>query len=87
MRRAQIQLDEDLYTALRRRAYEQGRSMAAVVRDVLADALIPPKRMRSLDDFDFIGSGRSHQNPGHPVSEHHDEALANAIKAPDRRTR
>ncbi|MBI2321382.1 MAG: ribbon-helix-helix protein, CopG family [Chloroflexi bacterium] len=39
MKRTQIQLDEPTYERLRRRAFEQGRSMSAVARDILAGRL------------------------------------------------
>ena len=38
MKRTQIQLDDATYEAVRRRAYEQNRSMASVVRETLAKA-------------------------------------------------
>ena len=39
MKRTQIQLDDATYAAVRRKAFEQGRSMASVVRETLAEAL------------------------------------------------
>jgi len=82
MRRTQIQLDEETHTALRRLAYEQGTSMASIIRETLNESLgkktgrRPPKR---ISDFPFIGAGRSDQKKGAPVSERHDEALAHAL--------
>ena len=81
MRRTQIQLDEPTYAELRRRAYEEGRSMAALIREALAHAFgtgTPPRRL-SLSDFSFVGTGRSRQGALSPVSERHDEALAQAF--------
>jgi hypothetical protein len=85
MKRTQVQLDERTYEALRRAAYEQGRSISSIVRDTLAEALdtkVPGriKRMR-LSDFGFVGSGRSRQGKEGPVSERHDEALARTLGA------
>ena len=42
MHRTQILLEEDHYQALISRARREGRSMAAVVRDVIAKALDEP---------------------------------------------
>lgn len=82
MRRTQIQLDEEAHAALRRLAYEQGTSMASIIRDTLSRSLGkgPRKRApRSLREFPFVGSGRSDQKKSSPVSERHDEALAEAL--------
>jgi plasmid stability protein len=81
MKRTQIQLDDAVYEALRRRAFERQTSMAAVVREVLAEALGLGKgpRRASLADFSFVGCGRSAERPERPVSEHHDEALVEAL--------
>ena len=87
MKRTQIQLDEATYEAVRRRAYEQGRSMASVVRETLAEAFgTEVKKPRwTIDDFTFIGMGRDSNNPREaPVSEHHDDALADAYADWDR---
>ncbi len=81
MKRTQIQLDEATYDALRRRAFDEGRSISAVARSILAEALgssrpgaDPPLR---IEDFTFIASGRSRRNSkARPTSVHHDEALA-----------
>lgn len=87
MRRTQIQLDERTYKALRRRAYERGCSISAIVREILTRSLggrRPQKRL-TLKDFPFIGAGRSDQGKLSPVSERHDEALAEALADWDRR--
>ena len=82
MKRLQIQLDETLYDALRRRAFEDQASMASVVRDALAGAFgTAGSSQRALDDFQFVGSGSSERPPGGPVSERHDEFLDDAISA------
>lgn len=77
MKRTQIQLDEPTYERLRHRAFEQGRSMSAVARDILSEALgvhRPPRRL-TLADFPWIGMGASDDSDLAPVSERHDEAL------------
>ena len=91
MRRTQIQLDDATYEAVRRRAFEQGRSMASVVRETLAEALgtrgAGPRRR--IEDFKFIGMA---SDPAPPpdgsVAENHDrwfaEAVANRWKGADR---
>lgn len=87
MKRLQIQLDEVLYEALRRRAFEEQASMASVVRDALAGALVTPgSSRRSLGDFRFVGSGSSQPPLGGPVSERHDEFLDDATSARFRKT-
>ena len=52
MKRTQIQLDEATYEAVRRKAFEQGVSMASVVRETLADALGTSResKKRKTDD-------------------------------------
>ena len=81
MKRAQIQFDDATYAALRRRAYEERRSISSVVREELGKALLPkrPGKRLTLKDFPFVGAGRTKQRGLSPVSERHDEALAEAI--------
>jgi len=81
MKRTQIQLDERTYEVLRRRAFERGCSISSYVREVLAYSLgtTSSGRKRTLKDFRFVGAGRSIQGRLAPVSEHHDEALAEAL--------
>lgn len=81
MKRTQIQLDEWTYETLRRRAYERGSSISALVRNVLVQSLRGrgPRRRLSLKQFRFIGAGRSRHGRLGPVSERHDEALAETL--------
>jgi hypothetical protein len=81
VKRAQIQFDDETYSALRRRAYEEHRSISSVVREELQKALLPKKRRKrlTLRDFPFVGAGRTKQGGLSPISERHDEALAEAI--------
>ena len=77
MRRAQIRLDEATYALARQRASAEGISFAAFVRKALEQQLAPEDLKRShLGDFTFIGSGRSKPSDPRPLSERHDEALA-----------
>jgi len=85
MKRTQISLDDDTYARLRRRAYEEGRSMSAIVRETLARAFGDPDdlRPRTIRDFAFVGIGRTKPERG-AVSERHDDALADAYRGTDR---
>ncbi len=76
MRRTQVQLDDAAYQALKKKAFERGVSMSALLREILHQQMNPVPARRSLKSFRFVGSGRSEQGALAPVSEHHDEALA-----------
>ena len=82
MKRTQIQLDDATYEAVRRRAFEEGRSMASVVRESLARTFgtAPPEVRTTIEDFTFVGVG-SDPNPPEdlPVSEDHDRWYAQAV--------
>ncbi len=88
MVRAQIQLDERTYEALRRRAFEKGKSMSAVAREELAKALgvLRSSKRYSVKDFSWIGAGSSRKGP-HNIAENHDEEYASAIEGHRRRRR
>ncbi len=81
VKRTQIQLDEETYSILKRLAYERGRSFSSVVRETLARSLggSAGRRRTSSRQFPFVGAGRSVQHGRSPVSERHDEALAEAL--------
>ena len=90
MKRTQIQLDEATYEAVRRRAFEQGRSMASIVREALSKAFDAPaaKPARTIEDFTFVGMGTDPNPPlDLPVSVNHDrwyeEAVASRWEVPD----
>lgn len=87
MKRTQIQIDPPIYEALRRRAFEQGRSLSALVRESLAEYLGVGKRSPRLTsrNFSFVGAGRTRQGRLAPVSERHDEALAETLMKERRR--
>lgn len=80
MKRTQVQLDDVTYQLLRRKAFQRGISQAALIREVLQKYLgASPVRPRRLEDFTFIGSGYSKESKFDPISERHDEALAEAL--------
>lgn len=81
MKRTQIQLDEETYSIVKRLAYERGSSFSSVVRETLARSLgaRAKKRPTSSGQFPFVGAGRSVQHGHPPVSERHDDALAEAL--------
>lgn len=87
MRRTQLQIEESTYEALRRKAFEEGKSISAVVRELLAEGLGEGRyeRRLTIDDFPFVGAGRSRQGNLQPVSERHDEALVDALTKKSRR--
>ncbi len=77
MKRTQLQLDDRLHEALRRRAFEEGCSMSDLARRLLGEALgTMRKRRRAVGDFSFVAAGESIQGELAPVSERHDAALA-----------
>ncbi|MBI2917110.1 MAG: ribbon-helix-helix protein, CopG family [Chloroflexi bacterium] len=77
MKRTQVQLDDATFEMLRRKAFDRGISMAGLVRDALHEYLgLRVTKLRRIQQFQFIGSGRSEQGDLAPVSECHDEALA-----------
>ena len=76
MRRIPIQIDDRTYEWLRKRSFDEKRSIASIVRECLEKNAGPPL---TLKDFTFVGSGRSKQGKLAPVSVNHDAALAEII--------
>jgi plasmid stability protein len=82
MKRTLVQLDDETFRRLRQRAFRQERSIASVVREMVAKGLEGegarnrPTRAAQLAS---VGAGRSRQGRLSPVSEKHDEALAAAL--------
>ena len=74
MIRTQVQLDEDLYEALRRKAFTERKSIAATVRAILARALGRPSHggRKRRDRFTFVGAVRGKAKD---VSVRHDDYL------------
>lgn len=79
MRRTQVQLDEPTYQLLRTKAFEEGVSMASLVREAIRAHFLQagPKKQ---PPFRFAAIGRSRQGRLKPVSERHDEALDEAYR-------
>lgn len=82
MKRAQIQLDEELFEILRRRAFQKKCSISAVIREILKKDIdsTRPSSPTSIRQFHFVAAGKSKQGDLEPVSERHDDALAAAFK-------
>jgi hypothetical protein len=82
MKRTLVQFDEETYQKLRRRAFEGKRSISSVVREFVAKGLEvgPRNRFTRVEQFSSVAAGRSKQSGLSPISEHHDEALAEAIR-------
>jgi len=82
MKRALIQFDEELYKKLRKRAYEQHRSISSLVRELVSLNLDQETRsnVKHARQLSFVASGRSNQEGLSPISERHDEALARLKK-------
>ena len=77
MKRTQVQLDEATYELTRQKAFAEGRSVSAVIREAVGQYLASPASRRlTMSDFSFIGSGRSGPGDPRPLSERHDDALA-----------
>ncbi len=76
MHRTQIYLEDGQYEMLRSRARREGKSMASVIRDILADYLSPKSAAGSKDPFrQVIGIGRG---DGSPVAENFEDYLYGA---------
>ena len=81
MTHIQIQLDETTYVLAKRRACAENRSLDAIVGDALHQYLMPSaKQPVGLEGFTFIGSGQSRPGTPQPLSERHDEALAEGFE-------
>ena len=80
MIRAHVQLDETTYRLARQKAFDNGVSFAALVRDALEHYLAREDgKPLTIEDLGFVGIGSSDQGNLSPVSERHDEALAEAF--------
>lgn len=79
MRRIPIQFDDETYGALKKRAAQERRSIAAVVRESVGKYVT--RAPLTISDFTFVGSGRNASDARERPSERHDEALANALSS------
>jgi hypothetical protein len=73
MVRMQVQLDPATREALRRRAFEEGKSASAVAREILTRALRPTKG--SKPRYDFSGIIGIIKDDPESVAENHDDYL------------
>lgn len=83
-RRPQIPLNQPLYDRLRRRAFERPASMASMVREAVVASLKPADPQEYREPYPFsniVGIGECEPLPSGPISENHDEALAEAYSA------
>jgi hypothetical protein len=83
MKRLLVQLEEETFRRLRERAFRQERSIASLVREMVARGLedeAAPKRKTRTSQFSSVAAGRSRQRVPAPVSERHDEALAETLR-------
>jgi len=82
MKRAQIQLEEETFEVLRQRAFQEKKSIAGVIRELIHKEINLPARQKplSIKDFRFIAAGKSVQGSLEPVSERHDQALEEAFR-------
>ena len=80
MIRTQVQLDETTYALAKQRAFAESKSLAAIIREALTQYLTSPNSRSSelsgMNRFTFVGSGRSTPGEPYPLSESHDDALA-----------
>ena len=82
MKRVLIQLDEESFEVLRQRAFEEKKSIAGVIRELIRKEVSPSTRQKqlSIKDFRFIGAGKSVPGSLKSVSERHDQALEEAFR-------
>ena len=77
MKRTQIQLDETTYALAKQRAFSENKSLAAIIREAVSQYLTSSAvRPSGPESFAFVGSGQSTPGGPEPLSERHDEALA-----------
>ena len=77
MKRTQIQLDDAIYAMVKNRAYVENRSMASVIRDAVADYVVPQRNTGlTLSDLKFVASGRSSSDDPRSGSVYHDDIFA-----------
>jgi hypothetical protein len=82
MIRTLVQFEAATHRRLRETAFRQGRSVASLVRELVARGLeepAPGRRPGRARQFSSVAAGRSVQRGLSAVSERHDEALADAV--------
>lgn len=84
MKRTLVQFDHATYQKLRRQAFTQERSISSLVREMVTQGLegaaAGRKKRARVSDFASVRAGRSRQGRLSPVSQKHDEALADAFE-------
>ena len=80
MIRTQIQLEDSMWERLRQIAFQRKSSVAAVIREMIRTQVSPKRKTKlRMEDFTFIGSGRSRGKGAGTISERHDEEFADGI--------
>ena len=80
MIRTQIQLEDSMWERLRQIAFQRKSSIAAVIREMIRTQVSPKRKTKlRMEDFTFIGSGRSRGKGAGTVAERHDEEFADGI--------
>lgn len=80
VKRTQIQLEEPIFETLRQIAFQKKTSVAAVMREMIGAQVSPKQKSKlRLEDFTFIGSGRSRGKGTGSIAERHDEEFADSI--------
>ena len=80
MIRTQIQLEESTWERLREIAFQRKTSVAAVIREMIKVRVRPAQKTNlRMEDFTFIGSGRSAGKGSGTIAKRHDEEFADGI--------
>ena len=80
MVRTRIRLDETIYRLAQQKAFSEGIPFASLVHNALELYLMRESRKPlTIEDLGFAGIGCTQQGDSSPVSERHDEALAEAF--------
>jgi hypothetical protein len=82
MRRTLLQFDPETHRRLREKAFREERSIASVVRELVAKGLDQSGRQKPtrVSQFLSVRAGRSKPATSFPISEQHDAALAAAFR-------
>jgi Ribbon-helix-helix protein, copG family len=80
MNRTQIYIDAHLQTALRKRALDEGRSVASLIREAVAAFLGPMKQKKPKADPFLALAGKFSGGPGDSATRHDEYAYARRKK-------
>ena len=79
MVRTRVRPEETIDRLARQRAFVEGIPFTSLVHDALEPYLMrESRRPLTIEDLGFAGTGCMQQGDSNPVSERHDEALAEA---------